>query len=364
MNDNPYDRQQRIPGWRQQALTDATVVLVGVGAIGNEVARILTMAGVGRLILCDPDRVEVTNLSRTVLFRHRDADNQRLKVEAAARALSDLAPNTRVDPRPAPLVHGLGLAELREADLVVSCLDSRVARLQLAGRCGLVAAPWLDGGTSPWGGEVRPFLDPDGPCYGCALGAEQRAVVDAPWSCADVQEADPEGSSIVLSAAVGAWMGTLAIRFLMGLPCSPQLLRLDGAVGACVLIEQRRDSACPLHQRAGTPVPVPVHNGQTVSELLAVLPLPGTVLTWAPMQTAISCRACRRSWPGWGMAAPRLCPQCGGVARPNTTLELDQAPAEMSLSALGIAPREILSVRTDQGHLWVELAPHPAEQPD
>jgi hypothetical protein len=154
-------------------------------------------------------------------------------------------------------------------------------------------------------------------------------------------------------------MGTLALRFVMELPYPPQLLRLDGATGAGVLVEQRRDSACPLHQRAGTPAPVPVHNGQTVGELLAVLPGPGTVLAWAPVQSAISCRACRRSWPGWGLAAPRVCPECGGATRPRTTLELNRAPAEMPLSSLGIAPREILAVRTDQGHVWVELARSP-----
>lgn len=360
---DPYDRHHRIPGWRQQALIDATVVVIGVGALGNEVARLLAMAGVGRLILCDPDRVDMTNLSRTVLFRRRDADEQNLKVDAAARTLSEFAAIIRIETRPAPLVHGVGLAELRDADLVVSCLDSRVARLQLAGRCGLVAAPWLDGGTSPWGGEVRPYLDPDGPCYGCGLGAEQRAVIDAPWSCAAVSEADPEGSSITLSAVVGSWMGTLAIRFLMGLPCPPQLQRLDGATGESVLVEQPRDHTCPLHQRADTPVLLAVHAGQSVGELLAALPAPGTVLSWNPIQTGIHCRSCQGRWEKWGVPSLGVCPQCGGSTRPHTTLEINRAPAEMSLAALGIAPREILAVRTDQDLAWVELAPVQGEQP-
>jgi molybdopterin/thiamine biosynthesis adenylyltransferase len=64
-----YARHELIPGWSQQQLADARVIIFGMGALGNEVARILAMSGVGSLLLCDPDRVEESNLSRTVLFR-------------------------------------------------------------------------------------------------------------------------------------------------------------------------------------------------------------------------------------------------------------------------------------------------------
>ncbi|MCP4663128.1 MAG: ThiF family adenylyltransferase [bacterium] len=127
-----YARHALIPGWQQQSLREARVVVVGMGAVGNEVTRVLAMAGVGAFVVCDPDRIETSNLSRTVLFR--DNDIGRLKVEAAADALRRLVPGIEVDARPLPLVHGVGLAELRDASLVLACLDSRSARLQLAGR--------------------------------------------------------------------------------------------------------------------------------------------------------------------------------------------------------------------------------------
>src|SRR5438105_3813463 len=165
MSDERFDRHRFVPGWSQDRLATATAVLLGVGALGNEAARLLVLCGVGRLVLCDPDRVASSNLSRCALFRERDVG--RFKVEAAADALADLAPGIAVAVRPLPLGRGVGLAELRDANVVLGCLDSRAARLQLAGRCNLVGAGWIDGGTHPWGGEVRPYLDPDGPCYGC-----------------------------------------------------------------------------------------------------------------------------------------------------------------------------------------------------
>src|SRR5579872_4365030 len=101
-----FARHDLIPGWNQPALSDATVIVVGVGALGNDVSRLLGMAGVGRLLLCDPDVVEESNLSRTPLFIQSDL--RRFKVDAARDALQKLAPSIQVETRPRPHVHGVG----------------------------------------------------------------------------------------------------------------------------------------------------------------------------------------------------------------------------------------------------------------
>jgi bacteriocin biosynthesis cyclodehydratase domain-containing protein len=81
-----YDRQLPYVGVDgQRRLMEATVVLIGVGALGTWTAQALACAGVGRLVLVDDDVVELANLNRQVLFRH--ADVGRPKVDAAAEAL-------------------------------------------------------------------------------------------------------------------------------------------------------------------------------------------------------------------------------------------------------------------------------------
>ncbi len=127
-----FARHQLLPGWDQDRLAAATVVVIGVGALGNQVGLALALAGVGRMMLCDHDRVEPSNLSRAPLLG--PADVGEFKVMAAARRLMAIAPGLKVEARPRPLVNGVGLAELRDADLVLGCLDRRAARLQLAGR--------------------------------------------------------------------------------------------------------------------------------------------------------------------------------------------------------------------------------------
>src|SRR5690242_1832673 len=86
-----YARQVLVPGWAQTRLAAATAVVAGTGALGNEVAKNLALAGVGRLVLCDPDVVDTGNLSRATLFTA--ADVGRRKVDAAADALARLVPS-------------------------------------------------------------------------------------------------------------------------------------------------------------------------------------------------------------------------------------------------------------------------------
>jgi hypothetical protein len=348
-----FDRQRLIPDWRQDRLAAAVVVVAGVGALGNEVARILAQSGVGALILCDPDRVEESNLSRAILFR--GADVGRPKVEVAARALEGLAPGIRAVARPSALIHGVGLGELRDASLVVSCLDSRTARLQLAGRCQLVRAPLLDGGTHPWGGEVRPFLDPDGPCYGCTLGPTGRGESDVPWSCLEPPPRRATPAAAPSSALVGTWMAMVAARFLMGLDGPAGFLKIDGVRGLTSLVEPVRDPTCPLHRPIDRAERITLTHRDRIGDLQAALG-PGEVpLAWEPVQQSLKCPACGFEEPRWGRPEPGDCPRCGRPALPATTLELDRAPNDLTLERLGVAPGEILAVRGGGGIRWVEL---------
>ncbi len=353
-----YARHELIPGWRQSQLRGAVVLIAGVGALGNEVARLLALAGVGHLVLCDPDRIETTNLSRTGLFRPDDVG--RLKVEAAARSLRELVQELKVETRPLALVNGLGLAELRDASLVLGCLDSRLARLELSGRCQLVQVPWIDGGSQPWGGEVRLFQGGESACYGCSLGESGRAHLGEPWSCLEESEEIPTGASVPLSALVGAWMATLAVRHLMELPCPGGALVLDGATGRTRNVTLERDPSCPFH------VPLPVADrvaasaSSTADELYDLLD-PGDVpLLWAPAQRRQECGHCGFSGPRWRYPPQKEeCPSCGRTSTPYSTLELLEAPCTLRLKDLGVAPREILAVRGPESWKHIELGNDP-----
>ena len=266
-----FARMRLVEGWDPALLAAGTAVVAGVGALGNEVAKNLALAGVGRMILCDPDTVSITNLSRTVLFSTGDVG--RPKPDAAAGALRVLAPDTVVDTRPTDLVSGVGLGELADAAVVLGCLDSIRARVQLLGRATLVNAALIDGGTGPWAGEVRVRMSPDEPCFACSLTQHERGVTDVPWSCAEPRQGGPVAASILSTALVAAWMSAAAVRVMLGYPPDYRLLRIDALTGRTEPVRLTRDPDCPTHvPLAESPAPIAVDHRDTVGALLAALP--------------------------------------------------------------------------------------------
>ena len=89
-----YGRLRLIPWWRQERLAAARVLVVGAGALGNEVLKNLALLGVGTVYVIDLDDVEPSNLSRSVLFRAEDGG--RPKAEVAAQRAGEINPEVDV----------------------------------------------------------------------------------------------------------------------------------------------------------------------------------------------------------------------------------------------------------------------------
>lgn len=359
-----YARHRSIPGWDQERLRAATAIVVGVGALGNEVAKNLALAGVGRLVLCDPDLVATSNLSRAVLFGPGDAgprDGEGMaKVEVAAGSLRRLVPGIAVEARQHDLAAGVGLGELTSAAVVLGCLDTRRARLRLLGRCALVEAPLVDGGTVAWGGEVRLRLATSEPCYGCALTPHQRAASDLPWSCGDVSDDEPAAASIASSALVAAWMTIAALRVIFGTPPDYRAVRVDGLSGQVWPVTTTRDPSCPHHKPIGAADDIGLANDSTVASLVDRLPPGAEPLSWTGLVLAGKCAHCRT----YSKAVPyidatsALCRSCGRRTGLPLSQHLSDAAGTVPLFELGVAPQDIVAVRMPKGDFrWVRLSP-------
>ncbi|MBO0819816.1 MAG: ThiF family adenylyltransferase [Nocardiopsaceae bacterium] len=344
-----FARQRLIPGWDQRALSESTVALIGVGALGNEVAKNLALAGVGRLILCDPDTVAESNLSRTVLFTPDDVG--RPKAEAAAGALARICPDLRAEPRVADLVGGVGLGELADARLVIGCVDTIRARMELLGRCALVGAALIDGGTSPWGAELRVRVSVDEPCFGCSLSPHQRAESDVPWSCAEpLPGGRPDAAAITTTAVAAGWMSAAGLGLIFGQLPPYRMLSLDVPAGRATTVAVRRDPGCPFHRPlAGPVVSVPVGPGATAAEFLATLGDEEEAYTWSGFPMRPRCRRCGSMTADPERSRPEKCPRCGAAIRKSLSTRLRDARPGLTLHELGVAPAEILPVISPDG---------------
>jgi molybdopterin/thiamine biosynthesis adenylyltransferase len=176
----------RIPGWDQSKLTRARVFIAGMGALGNEVAKNLALAGVGNLLVLDHDRVEYTNLNRAVLFFADDVGSY--KVKAASRTLHRLNPAMRITAFNETLQKLLERSPkmLRTVDLLVGCLDNREARFILNHVSVAHRIPYVDGGMLNAIGSVRVSIPPYTPCLECGIPQSTYAQVGQRYRCEDV----------------------------------------------------------------------------------------------------------------------------------------------------------------------------------
>lgn len=136
-----YERQLRIEGWKQDKLSNSTVMVIGVGAIGCEIAKNLALIGIGRLIIVDNDVIEVSNLSRQMLFTEEDIG--RPKAVVAKEKLIKMNPLVRVDQYYSD-VRELNEDLFREANVICSCLDNWPVRRWVNSMCVELDKPLVD----------------------------------------------------------------------------------------------------------------------------------------------------------------------------------------------------------------------------
>lgn len=177
-----YHRQSLITWWDQDRLRDASILVVGAGALGNELVKNLALMGVGRVLVVDMDDVENSNLARCVFFRSEDEGRPKARV-LAQRAM-ELNPDTEVIPLVGDVRLTVGLGVFAEVDLVLGGLDNREARLFVNQACWKTGTPWIDGAIEGLMGVVRVFVPPDSACYECTLGERDHELIAARRTCA------------------------------------------------------------------------------------------------------------------------------------------------------------------------------------
>ena len=162
-----YSRLKLIAWWEQEKITAAKILVVGAGALGNEVIKNLALMGIGEINIIDFDEVQESNLSRSVLFRA--THEGRAKALVAAEMARDLNPDCNINPIVGDILTDIGLGFVADMNLVICCVDNREARLWINRMCWKTNRPWIDGGIQEINGVAKVFCPPLGACYECAM---------------------------------------------------------------------------------------------------------------------------------------------------------------------------------------------------
>ncbi len=215
-----YNTFQFISWWKQDIVRKARVLVIGAGALGNEVLKNLALMGMGEILIIDFDTIEDANLSRSVLFRA--TDNGQLKAQVAARAIKEINPDVKVQWLNRDINHALGLGVYRRMDAIIGCLDNRLARLSINKACWKLNKPWVDGAIQELLGIARVFRPNDGACYECTLTDEDYRIIHQRTSCPDLARRNVfEGkvpTTPTISSIIGAVQAQEALKLIHGMP--------------------------------------------------------------------------------------------------------------------------------------------------
>ena len=177
-----YSRLRLIPWWDQEKIQNAKIMVVGAGALGNELVKNLTLLGIGNILILDMDSIENSNLTRSVRFRRSDVG--RFKAEIAAERAMEINPDVNAVGIVANIIDDIGLGVFRRMDIVLGGLDNREARLAINQSCYKVNKPWIDGAIEVLNGFARVFVPGQGACYECTMTDMDWQLINKRKSCA------------------------------------------------------------------------------------------------------------------------------------------------------------------------------------
>jgi molybdopterin/thiamine biosynthesis adenylyltransferase/rhodanese-related sulfurtransferase len=217
-----YQRHLSLAGFgpaAQEKLRRGSVLVIGAGGLGCPALLYLAAAGVGRIVIVDADRVDISNLQRQVLYTDEDAGE--LKVEAAARRLHALNPCIAIEPHAERFTRVNALEFVRACDVVVDGSDNFATRYLVNDACVLAGRPFVYGAVQGFDGQLSVFNWRNGPTYRCLFPEPP-----APGSVPNCAEAGVLG---VLPGLIGTAQACEAIKLLTGIgePLSGRLLLWD-----------------------------------------------------------------------------------------------------------------------------------------
>lgn len=247
--------------FKQDKVRNAKVLVVGAGALGNEVIKNLTLFGVGTIFVCDFDRIELSNLTRSVLFREKEAYEHSYKAEVAAKRAMEINPQIKVIPIVGNLFSEVGLGIYKDVDVVIGCLDSRIARYLLNRLCMRVGKTWIDGSIENMTGVVKVY-SPGINCYECNLSREEFNNIMLRTGCADVVRAQTSAGRVattpISASIVGAMQAQEAMKIIHtsdGEPTpfktlSGKMWRFEGMTNTINTYKYSSwKNNCPAHER-------------------------------------------------------------------------------------------------------------------
>lgn len=241
LNDDDFMRYSRhllmsdIGETGQQRLSQARVLVVGMGGLGCPVSLYLTAAGIGSISICDPDRVDKTNLQRQILYETADCGN--LKVACAKDRLEALNPNVVIDTFPCQVDDKILAGNY---DVVIDCTDNLDARQLINQICYDEGVPFVSAAAIGWEGQllIFDFAHCRSLCFNCIIN---HSSAEPMMNCANSGVVGP------VLGVMGSMQAIAVMRTLLGFSLQHgEVQRYDGKRGQWFSLQGSQDKECSV----------------------------------------------------------------------------------------------------------------------
>ncbi len=370
--------------FKKDKVKNARVLVAGAGALGNEVVKNLALFGVGHIFVVDFDQIEISNLTRSVLFREEDAYNHAYKADIVAKRAMEINPQIKVTPIVGNLFSEVGFGLYRSVDVVIGCLDSRIARYQLNRLCMRAGKTWIDGSIENLTGVVRVYA-PGKSCYECGLSREEFNQIMLRTGCADVMRTQSSAGRVATTPISSSIVGAIQVQEAMKVIHSDEetqfqtlegkMLHYDGMANTTNIYRFASwKKSCPAHERWEPVIKVP-----QLSATMTVKDVLGGLRSLLESET-VEINMCNNKFVDKIVSDhPEkeyevMLPESKLEAYVNSDAELrklsyrtlfhksffenidDSFPYQhLSLQQIGIPPFDVIKVCTEKGDFYVEL---------
>ncbi|MFQ6088116.1 MAG: ThiF family adenylyltransferase [Candidatus Methanofastidiosia archaeon] len=214
LDEDRYERSKRLGIFDLKAIKRAKLLVVGAGAIGNEVLKNLVLSGYRKIDIVDMDYIVKSNLNRCLFFGDLEADEKRLKAEVVAEKLKEMAPKLKVG------YHTERIEDFKEDfiskfHIVLGGLDNIPTRLHINSHAYFYKIPYIDGGTLGLDGGMQVIVPPKTSCYECRLNKTHMKILNMIWCCTGRETTlfQPKlAAEITTTAVIGALQAREALK--------------------------------------------------------------------------------------------------------------------------------------------------------
>jgi adenylyltransferase/sulfurtransferase len=361
--DGRFSRFELISWWDQERLRNAKILVIGAGALGNEIIKNCALVGMGNVLLADMDLIEHSNLSRSVLFREKN--NGSAKADVACASAREIYPQINIHAFNGNVVYGLGLGAYLWADVIIGGLDNREARVAINEGASFARKPWIDGAIEVLNGVARVFSAADGPCYECTMSDVDWKVLESRRSCALLTREEMETGKVPTTPTTASIVAGVqvqeAVKIIHGLDALyGQGMVFSGMTNESYLVTYKRKDECVGHETYTDLATLDGGVGDiTVGDILARarkdLGQDAVVELSRDIIAALQCPQCDNSEDmfrplGTVSEKDAKCPDCGEMRAAETLLTLGNSdvPEDLTLREIGVPPFDVVTGRQDE----------------